>query len=42
MGIKSMVQEEDGKQLRLWAYYLSFNHPVTKEKMEFEDIPDLF
>ena len=31
-----------GKQLRLWAYYLSFIHPVTKEKMEFEDIPELF
>lgn len=29
-----------GKQLRLWAYYLSFVHPVTKEVMEFEDIPD--
>lgn len=25
-----------GKPLRLWAYYLSFSHPVTKEKMEFE------
>lgn len=31
-----------GKQLRLWAYYLCFIHPVTKEKMEFEDIPELF
>lgn len=31
-----------GKQLRLWAYYLSFTHPVTKEKMEFEDIPEIF
>ena len=29
-----------GKQLRLWAYYLSFTHPVTKEKMEFENMPD--
>ena len=29
-----------GKQLRLWAYYLSFIHPVTKEVMEFEDIPE--
>lgn len=28
-----------GKPLRLWAYYLSFTHPITKEKMEFEDIP---
>ena len=31
-----------GKQLRLWAYYLSFKHPVTKELLEFEDIPDIF
>lgn len=31
-----------GKQLRLWAYYLRFTHPVTKEKMEFEDIPEFF
>lgn len=31
-----------GKQLRLWAYYLSFMHPITKEKMEFEDIPEFF
>lgn len=31
-----------GKQLRLWAYYLSFTHPVTKEKMEFEDVPEIF
>lgn len=29
-----------GKQLRLWAYYLSFIHPVTKDVMEFEDLPD--
>ena len=29
-----------GKQLRLWAYYLSFSHPVTKEKMEFENMPE--
>jgi len=30
-----------GKQLALWAYYLSFNHPITKEKMEFEDYPEI-
>lgn len=29
-----------GKQLRLWAYYLSFIHPVTKEVMEFRDVPE--
>jgi len=29
-----------GKQLSLWAYYLSFNHPTTKERLEFEDYPE--
>ena len=29
-----------GKQLALWAYYLSFIHPVKKERMEFEDYPE--
>lgn len=29
-----------GKQLSLWAYYLSFTHPTTKETMEFEDYPE--
>lgn len=30
-----------GKQLALWAYYLSFNHPTKKEKVEFEDYPEI-
>ena len=29
-----------GKQLALWAYYLSFEHPTKKEKMEFKDYPE--
>ena len=29
-----------GKQLCLWAFKISFVHPVTKEKLEFEDYPD--
>lgn len=29
-----------GKQLCLWAYKLSFYHPTTKEKLEFEDYPE--
>ena len=29
-----------GKQLCLWAYRISFIHPVTKELLEFEDYPD--
>ena len=28
-----------GKQIRLWAYELSFEHPVKKEKMSFKSIP---
>ena len=29
-----------GKQLALWAYSLSFNHPTTKERLCFEDYPE--
>ena len=29
-----------GKQLCLWAYSLSFIHPVKKERMSFEDYPE--
>lgn len=29
-----------GKQLALWAYSLSFEHPVKKELMEFEVYPE--
>ena len=29
-----------GKNLALWAYYLSFLHPTKKEIMEFEDYPE--
>ncbi len=36
-----MVQEVDGKQIALWAYKLSFNHPVTKETMEFKVLPEI-
>lgn len=30
-----------GKQLALWAYSLSFSHPTTKEKLVFEDYPEV-
>ena len=30
-----------GKQLCLWAYKLSFMHPVTKELMEFKSLPKI-
>ena len=29
-----------GKQIRLWAYSVKFEHPVKKELVEFEDYPD--
>ena len=30
-----------GKQIALWAYSLSFIHPVTKERMEFRALPEM-
>ena len=30
-----------GKQIALWAYRLSFIHPVTKEEMSFMALPEL-
>lgn len=29
-----------GKQISLWAYSLTIVHPITKEKMKFEDVPE--
>lgn len=29
-----------GKQICLWAYELSFKHPITKEKMTFNAMPE--
>lgn len=29
-----------GKQISLWAYKLTIEHPITKESMTFIDIPD--
>ena len=29
-----------GKQIALWSYYLEIIHPITKEKMVFEDLPE--
>lgn len=31
---------QDNKQISLFAYYLSFIHPVTKELLEFKVLPD--
>ena len=30
-----------GKQIALWAYKLTINHPITKEEMTFEIMPEL-
>ena len=30
-----------GKQIALWAYSLTIEHPITKEKMNFKNIPKL-
>lgn len=30
-----------GKQIALWAYQLTIVHPITKEEMVFEDLPEL-
>lgn len=29
-----------GKQIALWAYELTIKHPITKEEMTFEDLPE--
>ena len=29
-----------GKQIALWAYKLTILHPITKEEMIFEDLPE--
>ncbi len=36
-----MVQEEDGKQIALWAYRLTFFHPVTKKEISFTSLPEI-
>ena len=29
-----------GKQIALWAYELTIVHPITKEEMNFKDLPE--
>ena len=29
-----------GKQIALWEYELTINHPITKEEMTFKDLPE--
>ena len=30
-----------GKQIALWAYQLTIQHPITKEMMTFKSIPEM-
>lgn len=32
--------KKNNEQIRLYAYKLSFNHPITKEKLEFKLLPN--
>ena len=36
---KHYCERGKGKQIRLWAYELEFEHPVKKEMMIFKSIP---
>lgn len=36
-----MGQGGSGKQIALWAYKLSFIHPVTKEELTFTSYPEI-
>lgn len=35
-----MEQEENGKQIALWAYKLTIFHPITKKEMSFTSLPE--
>ena len=39
-GDQKYGQRGNGKQIALWAYKLIIQHPITKEEMIFEDIPE--
>ena len=40
MVTKSMGKGGEKKQIALWAYELTFTHPVTKGKMQFCSKPE--
>ena len=31
---------DEEKTIALWSYYIEFNHPKTKERMFFEQLPE--
>lgn len=41
-GDKKYGANDDFNNICLWSYKITFNHPKTKEKLEFEKIPENF
>lgn len=41
MVTKSMELEADGKQIALWAYKLTFFHPISKKEISFTSLPEI-
>ena len=39
-GDKKYGTRGQGKQIALWAYKLTIEHPISKEKMTFTDLPE--
>jgi 23S rRNA pseudouridine1911/1915/1917 synthase len=42
VGDRKYGADDDFKNIGLWSYRITFNHPKTKEKLEFEKIPENF
>ncbi len=42
VGDRKYGADDDFKNIGLWSYKITFNHPKTKEKLEFEKIPQNF
>lgn len=42
VGDRKYGASDEFKQIGLWSYSLTFEHPVTKEKMSFSRLPDNF
>lgn len=42
VGDRKYGASDEFKQIGLWSYSLTFEHPITKEKMSFSRLPDNF
>lgn len=42
VGDRKYGADDDFKNIGLWSYKINFNHPKTKEKLEFEKLPNNF